>query len=371
MDYEEILTKIIRRYGAKTENIRAAQVIESKLKRHAATYADAENYAQQIGRVLTDAFREYLPEALTDGMLYRAAAEVLVGQPMKAAGKDIDKVAAEIQESMNEAAGIGMKAVIPKMNQDQIDGIITGICNAESYAAGEALLMDRVENCLEGHVDDFVRENADFQYKAGLSPTIERRTVGKCCEWCDRLAGSHPYEEVRDKGNDVYKRHRNCHCLILFNPGDGSKRRQDVRSRLWTDEEKVDRIAKSKMMELDLQQFSGHKKGEYRAMMFRHNWQGASLKEARRKFTPKAEKTKSPGGRKTYYISKDGHYRIEYDRSGKYFRIKDIRPEAGKKSYLRLDGTPANEVMENGIKRPATDDEYEIMTHFLNADKGG
>lgn len=95
-------------------------------------------------------------------------------------------------------------------------------------------------------MDDFVRENADFQYKAGLSPTIERKTTGKCCAWCSNLAGSYPYEDVKDKGNDVFRRHKNCHCQILYNPRDGSKRRQNVHTRQWTDDGKADRIAFAK-----------------------------------------------------------------------------------------------------------------------------
>ena len=236
-EFDEILTKIIRRYGAQTDQIRTTQIIESKLGRHTATYADAEHYAQDVGKALTDAFREYLPEALTDGRLYRAAAEVLVEQPMKKAGQDVAEVAARIQKQLNEDAGIGMNAIIPEMNQDHIDGIITGICNAESFEDGEEVFYDRVENAMEGYVDDIVRENTDFQYQAGLSPIIERIPVGECCEWCAKLAGKYPYEEVRDRGNDVFRRHKNCHCQVLYNPRDGSKRKQDAHSREWGTEE--------------------------------------------------------------------------------------------------------------------------------------
>ena len=246
MNYEEILRKIIRKYGVMTENIRTAQLIESKLAKRTATYADAEKFAQDIGGILTDVFREYLPEALTDGRLYRAAAEVLVQQPMVVASNDVADVAIRIQQELNENAGIGMNAIDPGLNQDQIDGIITGICNAESYDSSVELFMDQVAGFFEGEVDDFVRENADFQYKAGLSPTIERKISGKCCAWCAKLAGTYPYEDVRDRGNDVFRRHNNCHCQILYNPADGSKKRQNAHTKSWTDEGKADRIAFAK-----------------------------------------------------------------------------------------------------------------------------
>jgi hypothetical protein len=151
--------------------------------------------------------------------------------------------AANVQRSMNEAADIGIDAVVPDPNVDQVDGIIHGISTARDYYHYEESFLDQVENFPEGVVDDTVRANADFQYHAGLSPTIERKTDGKCCPWCSRLAGTYPYEDVRNTGNDVFRRHRNCHCQVLFNPGDGSKRRQNVHSRQWTDESQNDRIS--------------------------------------------------------------------------------------------------------------------------------
>ena len=224
MTTDEILRKIIRRYGVETENIRTMQIIESKLAKHTVTYRDANQYAQEIGNILTGIFREYLPEALTDGKLYRAAAEVLVKEPMMKAGNDVGRIAQMIQQDLNQQAGIGLNAVVPDMNQDQIDGIITGICNAETFAGNEELFMDQIGNFLEGYVDDFVRENADFQSGAGLTVLVQRIADAKCCRWCSNLAGTYQYELVRDKGDDVWRRHNNCHCQIIYDPR-GSKRR--------------------------------------------------------------------------------------------------------------------------------------------------
>ena len=225
MDLDQILRKIIRRYGVETDNIRTMQIIEAKLAKHTATYTDAEHYAQEVGRILTEIFREYLPEALTDGKLYRAAAEVIVQQPMIQAGKDVGKVAAMIQEDLNRSAGIGMNAIVPELNQDQISGIITGICNAPSYENNAEQFLDQVGNFLEGHVDDFVRENAGFQSDAGLTVLVQRIADAKCCRWCSNLAGTYPYEDVRNQGNDVWRRHNNCHCQVIYDPR-GSKRRR-------------------------------------------------------------------------------------------------------------------------------------------------
>ena len=238
----EVLARIIAEMTGGMENSRKAQAIAEKISQGKATYADALDYAQESGRVMNGSLRKNLPDALTDGKLYREAADQVVRKPMESSGKQVAEVAAEIQQYLNEEVGIGIRAIVPEVNEDQITGIITDICNAESYDAGKDRLFTQIENFLEGTVDDCVRENADFQYKAGLSPKIERRTVGKCCEWCSRLAGTYEYDDVSDRGNDVFRRHKNCHCIVSYNPGDGSKRRQNVHTGRWTNEGRDDRI---------------------------------------------------------------------------------------------------------------------------------
>lgn len=369
MDPNTILTKILRRYGVLTEDIRSMQIVESKIKNKIATYADAEDAAIKIGKALRTALSENLPDALTDGRLYRAVAEVVLEQPMKAAGKDVAEITSAIQKELNEEAGLGMNPVVPEMSQDQIDGIVTGICNADSYEAGKDVMLDQVENCLEGYVDDFVRENADFQYKAGLSPTIERKISGKCCEWCAKLAGSYPYEDVSDRGNDVFRRHRNCHCQILYNPGNGSRRRQNVNSRQWTADIEPAKIAERQAIEPS-KQGTAHGDGSYRAAMYQANWQRASLKDTVKKFVPGAEKTEIRKKSKVIYSSPNGRYQIVYDKKGDYFRIED-KEASTKRRYVGLSGESLVNKTEDGRTIGREDDEYEMLTHFKNTDKEG
>lgn len=234
---KEVGQRIIEELEAGLSRSQKAKQIAAKIGQGKATYADAEAYALESSRILTGSMKRNIPEVLTGDMLYRAEADEVVRKPMVHTGGKVSDISADIQQHLNENAEININAIVPDLNEDQIDGIVTGICNAESYDAGRDTLLAQIENFLEGVVDDSVRENADFHYDAGLSPTIERRTTGKCCEWCSRLAGTYDYSEVRDKGNDVFRRHKNCHCLILYNPGDGSKRRQNVHNRKWSDDE--------------------------------------------------------------------------------------------------------------------------------------
>ena len=243
MNTEEILTRILTQYVREYKASGKIKAINRKIEKGIFRYSEADTLAQESGEILTRAFRKYLPEALTDGFMFRETAEVVLKNPMLQSSRDVRETAIRIQQGINEQAGIGMNPRIPEINMDQIDGILTGICGTQGYAAGEDTLMEQVGNFLEGYVDDFVRENADFQYRSGLDPKVIRTAAGKCCKWCDNLAGTYKYEDVRDKGNDVWRRHRNCHCTIEYDPGQKSSGK-NTRDRS-TDQGRDDRIKAS------------------------------------------------------------------------------------------------------------------------------
>lgn len=251
MELEAVLKKILDRFNDDYQENGRIRALERIISEGADQYKYAEEMAREVGKILNGALRTYLPEALTNGMLYRKAAEVVLKQPMLKAVKPVSDAASSVQKNINAQAGIGINPIIPEVNEDQVNGIITGICNAESYESGKETLFDQVENFLEGHVDDSVHDNAGFQYEAGLDPTVTRTAAAKCCKWCDHLAGTYEYEKVRNKGNDVWRRHKNCHCIIDYNPGkisSGAKIRQNVNKR-WT--EKEDRAIIEKRKRLD------------------------------------------------------------------------------------------------------------------------
>lgn len=230
---EALVATILEEIAKGIDHSRTAQRILEAIGSGKATYADALKYARENGQVMAEVLQRYLPEVLTNGMLFRSEADLVVRRPMEAGGERVAKAAAEIQQALNDNAGVGIRAIKPELNEDQIDGIITDICNAESYDLGKDNLFSQIENFLEGTVDDCVRENADFQAGAGLKPKIVRTAFGKCCDWCSSLAGTYDYEDVKDKGNDVFRRHKNCHCIVSYDPGDGAKRRQNVHTGQW------------------------------------------------------------------------------------------------------------------------------------------
>lgn len=263
VDINGILESILKAYRSGTEESKVLSEIAEKIEKGNATYAEVLDAAIEHGAILSKTFKRHLPLAL-DGQsnLAEDVAEALIRPPMVAGTKEIAKTAARVQKDLNQDAGIGINFIEPDPNMDQIEGIISGLTGAESYDDGIDNFLNRVENCMEGFVDDCVRDNAAFQYDAGLSPKIQRVPVANCCPWCSRLGGTYEYGKVRDTGNDVFRRHRNCHCQVLFQPV-GSKKRQNVHSKAWTDDGKADRIAKG--MEYDFHARKSHEQLEIEA----------------------------------------------------------------------------------------------------------
>ena len=76
-------------------------------------------------------------------------------------------------------------------------------------------------------VGDTIKANEAFQYQSGLSPKIKRTSSGKCCQWCDEIAGIYDYPAP----DEVYRRHQNCNCLVEYYPGNGLK--QNAHTKTW------------------------------------------------------------------------------------------------------------------------------------------
>lgn len=87
------------------------------------------------------------------------------------------------------------------------------------------LLGQTVDNICQSFLDDWTRENARLSASAGLRATITREEVSKCCDWCHGLAGSYEYGQEPD---DIYKRHDNCKCAVIF------KRDKEPFQDVWT-----------------------------------------------------------------------------------------------------------------------------------------
>ncbi|KXT72127.1 Phage protein [Streptococcus sp. DD10] len=137
---------------------------------------------------------------------------------------------------------------MPELNRDRIDGLVNRLASEESFDDVKWLLDDPIVNFSQRIVDDWIRINAEFHHKVGLSPKIVRRVVGHPCKWCKSLEGSYNYPEVP---KDIYRRHGNCRCTVDYHPGNGKK--QNVHTKRWAESKKSAKIEIFKGVGLPIQ----------------------------------------------------------------------------------------------------------------------
>lgn len=194
-------------------NIRIKELYK-KIQNGSATYVEADDFAVEVGSILANAFGNNLSsDVLPDGKMYYNIAKAVI-EPMMINNYDlVSSVAQQVQTNMNKAAGVGIKAIVPKLNQDRVDGIINGISTADNFDSAKWRLGEPIVIFSQSIIIDSIRENAKFQYDAGLGPKIVRQSTGKCCDWCNQVVGSYEYPDVP---KDVYKRHDYCRCKVDY-----------------------------------------------------------------------------------------------------------------------------------------------------------
>ena len=193
------------------------------------TYAEVNELSIEVGDMLAEVFQENLSsDILPDGRMYYNIAKRTV-EPMMINNYDIVTInAVEVQEYLNQAAGMRIKAQVPSLNQSRIKGIIDRLDAEEIFDNIKWILDEPVKNFTQAIVDDMIEANVDFHHKLGLQPKIIRKADPGCCDWCNAIDGVYEYPDVPD---DIYRRHRFCRCTVEYDPGDS--RRQDVWTKQW------------------------------------------------------------------------------------------------------------------------------------------
>lgn len=227
----DLLAKIQKLYQESVESDAELKRLR-KLMGKEADYSLAHSYASRLSELLSKAYQSSLtPGTLPDETLYYNIAKRVLEPTLTTLYDDVSEVCIEVQQILNEEAHLGIKPQVASLNQDRINGIVNKV-SGNPVEDVSWMLKSPVENFGLSVVDDHVRSNADFHYKAGLRPKIIRRTDGHCCKWCSDRAGVFDYSPNMNR--EVFRRHENCGCTVEYDPGDGSRRRQDVWTKAWS-----------------------------------------------------------------------------------------------------------------------------------------
>lgn len=226
----QLLNEIRACFIKNLENSKQTASLAAVLEAGTATYAQAGEFACEVGQALVDAFAACLSsDVLPDGKMYWNIAENVISPMLSSDHELVSNYVVQVQKTLNKSAGLGLKAQTAPLNTDRINGILNKLCAAEQYDSVAWMLGEPVINFSQNVVDETLRRNVEFQSNVGLRPRVVRRAESGACKWCRALAGSYDYPD--DVPDDLYRRHENCRCIVEYNPGDG--RRQDVWTKQW------------------------------------------------------------------------------------------------------------------------------------------
>lgn len=242
----KLLGKIQKDFQTMFDKSEIISKLYAKVRDGTATYKEANDFAVEVGHILSKAYGQNLSSAvLPEGKMFYNIAQRIISPTMAHNYDLISEVTKEVQQSLNSKAGIGIKPMIPELNQDRINGIINRISGEDIFDKVKWILGEPVVNFSQSIVDDSIRVNAEFHGKAGMKPKIVRKIAGNCCEWCKAVAGKYSYPDVP---KDVYRRHQRCRCTVDYVPGDGKV--QNVHTKQWK-EEKQEKILPQWMNQYD------------------------------------------------------------------------------------------------------------------------
>lgn len=228
----EILENLLNAFDRKMQSDPEIRRIRKAVSEKTAQSVDSERFSVRAGEILSEAFSECVDaQELPNGKMYYNIASRLIDPSAKSLHGYVSKTAADIIGIQNTQAGPELARVIPAtadINQDRIDGLIEYACNADQYADIEKQFLEKLVNYSQSIHADTVQKNADINSKMGFKPKIHRKTSGKCCDWCTELAGDYDYRSDMDR--DVFRRHANCRCQVLYDP-DGSGKMQDAHTK--------------------------------------------------------------------------------------------------------------------------------------------
>ena len=234
MDAKDLAEKIEREYEAAMRADKKISVLYGKVSAGTATYQEAGQFASMSGDHIGGILVRNLDEVYPNGITVAEAMD-LIPQPLRKNEEYVRNVTIRIQRTVNERAGVGLKALPGKMNPEMVSNL------AEDVASGvsRGQILKECENISRKIVDDAAQKNAAMQSRVGMKVRVTREydDVGvhngkDRCQWClDRCGTDMPYDEAYAKG--AFERHPGCGCIITYTSKKGTITRQSAAGEYW------------------------------------------------------------------------------------------------------------------------------------------
>ncbi|MBR3124637.1 MAG: hypothetical protein IKF42_04300 [Mogibacterium sp.] len=221
--WEKINREFERRYAAAKLYGNPISDTLAKLENKTAGFRDADLYAVEVGNIWSEVLKENLQlQDLPDQKLYWNIAERTIGPALQQEYGLVAGVVAEIQDEMNQAAGINIKALTPDGDQLAMKQIMNRAADADTQEKLDAALEQPVIGYSQKAAEDTKVANASFLDKVGMEVKVTRiydhigvHDRADDCAWClERCGTDVPYEKAYAKG--MFQRHDGCRCIIEY-----------------------------------------------------------------------------------------------------------------------------------------------------------
>ena len=261
--------------AAFSENLRKDAFIQdflekAKQKSGALTQEDVQKFSERLGEATSKALLDTVgADILTDEELKREVASRLVRPMLEQNFDNIQAEANRAQKIIDESDGIGLNGVNAAFPEDRAEGLVDKVNESESVEEARSYLGEPIVNFHMHGYDSWVQANAKFRADAGMESKIIRRGHFGMCAWCASLAGAFEYGGA-NMPKDVFRRHRNCKCVVLFTSERGKVR--DVHSKVEYSAIRDARVAR--IRQLDQQRKASPEELEARKTLRREIFKG-------------------------------------------------------------------------------------------------
>lgn len=225
---ETQIASILSAFDTKLATDPQIRAILRKITGGKANFADTADYAIRAGNLLG----QFLSGEILD--ISPEDREVLCAALLKNRYTDLNKLLGTVQRAQDKPLGISLnpiKAPFPTERVQQVahslldPGVKPEVIRRRANAP--------VATVAKSFHDDYIKVNSKLRSDLGLKPILQRFGTD-CCAWCAAVAGKWRFG---DQPNDVFRRHDNCDCVIIYDTQvlRGEKTEGGGRSKKWVE----------------------------------------------------------------------------------------------------------------------------------------
>lgn len=243
MDVKKVLSDLDRKIAQDAKAAKLQRDVEKGLK----VWQAAEEFSSRTGIHAAEVINSGILEQYPDGKIPEDEAKALTLNVCGRVYTYVADVSEKAQQATNDAAGVGLKPLVPEFDRERAEGIGKEIAGYENVSERKEQIRKEIVNNSRSIVDNTIKVNARAHEAAGLVPRVTRvydgvgLSNGRTCEWCKERCGENmTYQEAYDKG--AFQRHPGCGCEILYSVGKRTQRQSNWENNEWEDVQSYDTI---------------------------------------------------------------------------------------------------------------------------------